>query len=90
MTGVLPIVVLLVFLGTWGLAWRRRRSLAFGMLLGVVLVAVVAAIVRPLDAHHVPLWLPPLPFALVAIGLFCAGFLTWYWGRRNPADDAAL
>jgi hypothetical protein len=31
--------------------------------------------------HNVPLWLPPLPFAVVAISLFCLGIWTWLVGK---------
>ena len=81
MTGVVPIVILLVFLGLWALAWRRKRPVAIGMLLGVILAVAVTVAVRPLDP--VPLWLPPLPFAFVACSLFFFAALAWYWGRRG-------
>ena len=83
MTGVLQILVALVFIGLWGLAWRRNRPLAIGILVGVVLVGVVTVAVRPLD--KVPLWLPPLPFAFIACSLFFFGGLAWYWGRHGDA-----
>lgn len=81
MRGVVPIVILLVFAGLWALAWRRRRPLAIGILVGVVLAGIATVVIRPLD--HIPLWLPPLPFALVACSLFFFGALAWYWGSRG-------
>jgi hypothetical protein len=31
--------------------------------------------------HDIPIWLPPLPFAVVAVSLFCLGILAWFLGR---------
>jgi hypothetical protein len=31
--------------------------------------------------EEVPLWLPPLPFALVAATLFTFGVLAWFWSE---------
>src|SRR5882762_12020629 len=42
---------------------------------------VVAAFVRPFDMHNMPIWLPALPFAIVALSLFCLGILAWLLGR---------
>jgi hypothetical protein len=48
---------------------------------GAVVAALVALIARPFELTHIPIWLPPLPFALVAITLFCFGALAWFWGE---------
>jgi hypothetical protein len=44
---------------------------------------VVAAVVWPFDMRDVPLWLPPLPFAVVAISLLCFGIWAWFLGRER-------
>jgi hypothetical protein len=31
--------------------------------------------------HNIPIWLPALPFAVVAVSLFCLGTLAWLLGR---------
>ena len=74
---------LLLFLALWGVAWRRQPNLAFGIFLGVAITAVVAAVVRPFDMRNVPIWLPPLPFAVVAISLLCFGIWAWLLGRNR-------
>jgi hypothetical protein len=81
MPTLLQITGLLLFLVLWGVAWRKRPDLAFGILPGVVIAAVVAAFVRPFNMHNVPIWLPALPFAVVAISLFCFGIWAWFLGR---------
>jgi hypothetical protein len=83
MATVLQIAGVLVFLALWGAAWRGQPSFAFGITLGVVLAVVVAVVARPFDLHQVPLWLPPLPFAVVACSLFSFGVWAWLLGRRQ-------
>ena len=83
MTLFLPIAGMLVFLVLWGLAWRHRPILAFGIFLGVASACVFAVLVRPSGIQHVPVWLPALPFAVVAIALLYFGVLAWLWGRSR-------
>jgi hypothetical protein len=77
----LSIMAILALLALWGLAWRNRPILAFGIFLGTVGICVLAAIVRPSGLDHIPVWLPALPFAVVAVALFYFGILAWWWGR---------
>jgi len=81
MATLLQIAGLLLFLVLWGVAWRRQPNLAFGIFLGVAIAAVVAAVFRPFDMRSVPIWLPALPFAVVAISLLCFGIWAWFLGR---------
>ena len=34
------------------------------------------------EVHNMPIWLPPLPFAVIAITLLCIGIWAWAQGRR--------
>ena len=79
----LQISGLVLFLALWGMAWRRQPNLALGIFLGVAIAALVAALVRPSQLHSVPVWLPPLPFAAVAISLFGFGIWAWVLGRKR-------
>ena len=79
----LSIIGMLAFLALWTLAWRTRPILAFGIFLGTAAVLVIAALLGPSRPQHVPLWLPPLPLAIVAIVLFYFGTLAWLRGRRG-------
>jgi hypothetical protein len=83
MTLVISIIVMLIVLALWTLTWRNRPLLAFGIFLGTVCVCVLTALVRPSGIEHIPLWLPPLPFAVVAITLLYFGILAWWWGRKQ-------
>jgi hypothetical protein len=74
---------LILFLALWGVVWRRQPNLALGIFFGVAIAAVVAALVRPSHVQSVPLWLPPLPFAAVAVSLFGFGIWAWVLGRER-------
>ncbi len=70
----------LLFLIVWIIAVRKRPELGFGIAIGVLVAWVVLALAPKLSLHTIPVWLPPLPFALVALTLFFFGFLAWFWG----------
>jgi hypothetical protein len=74
---------LVLFLAGWGAAWRRQPNLAFGIFFGLAAAAVVAAILRASDLQSVPIWLPPVPFAAVAISLLSFGIWAWVLGRQR-------
>ena len=74
---------LVLFLAVWGMAWRRQPNLALGIFFGVAAAAVVAALVSSAHLHSVPLWLPPLPFAVVAFSLLGFGIWAWVLGRQR-------
>jgi hypothetical protein len=83
MTTVLQLSGLLIFLALWGMAWRREPSLALGITFGVALAVVVTVVFRPFEIHQVPIWLPPLPFAAVALSLLGFGIWAWRVGRQR-------
>jgi hypothetical protein len=67
----------------WILAWQRGSRLAVGIAIGAALVLIGVPLVRAMSAlDHVPIWGPPLPFALVALTLFGFGLLAWFWGEE--------
>ena len=53
----------------WVLAWRHQRRFAVGTVVGAVVALLVAWLARPFELEQIPIWLPPLPFSLVAITL---------------------
>ena len=80
--GELLVTFLLIGLALlWVLAWRYQRRFAVGTVVGAVLALLVAWLARPFELQHIPLWLPPLPFELVAVTLFVFGVLAWFWGE---------
>ena len=77
------VVVFLAFLILWGFAWRNQTRLAFGIFIGIGVGWLVAALSGPIAMDHIPLWLPPLPFAVVALGLFIFGAAAWFLGGKS-------
>ena len=59
--------------------------------LGIVVAAVIGCVITASIGHYttstIPTWLPPIPFAVVAVMLFVLGALAWSRGDRK-ADDA--
>ena len=78
-------ILFVVFLILWGVAWRSQARLAFGIFIGIGVGWLIATLSGPIDMEHIPIWLPALPFALVATGLFCFGAAAWIIGNR-PSD----
>jgi hypothetical protein len=83
---VLSIVGLLIFLALMSVAWRKQPALAFGIVVGATSVWVIAAVLRPSGLQHVPVWLPALPFATVAVVLLVFGVLAWRLGKHREAE----
>jgi uncharacterized membrane protein YccC len=73
------IVALLI----WGALWKRSLALGFGVLLGVLIAWVLSWILRPYvtGMETIPIWLPPLPLATIAVALFVYGALVWFRGN---------
>ena len=80
----------------WGSLWKSNFSLAFGITFGVLFAIVLSYLIRPyvIDMASIPVWLPPLPLATIAIALFVYGALVWFRGaeglpKKNPdaSDD---
>ena len=66
----------------WLFKWQRRSQMAIGIAIGVLLGALGASVIGMLGGmHRLPIWVPALPFALVAISLFGFGLLAWFWGE---------
>lgn len=78
-------VLTLVALGLLLLMIRglmRGSRLAVGAAVGGVAALFGAPLLDAVIAlEHVPIWLPALPFALVAVTLFAFGVLAWFWSE---------
>ena len=84
MPTLFPIIGLLFFLFLWGMAWRRQPNLAVGIFVGLLVAGVAFTLIRLyIDFDHLPIWLPPLPFAVVAASLLSCGTWAWILGRRG-------
>jgi hypothetical protein len=79
----------------WGALWKKNLSLGFGILLGVLGAWFITRLIEPYvtGMEEVPLWLPPLPLATVAIALLIYGAVVWFRGndalpKPKPKDDS--
>lgn len=79
-------VLLVIFLILWGIAWRNHTRLAVGILIGICAAWLITSLVTPIELNHVPLWLPPLPFGLVAVLLLGFGIAAWVIGNDSSAQ----
>jgi len=90
------LIGVVVCLLLWGTLWKRNFSLAFGITFGVLIAIALSFLIRPyvIDMSSIPVWLPPLPLATIAVSLFIYGALVWFRGedalpKKNPeaSDD---
>ena len=71
----------------WGAMWKNYTKLAVGALIGIPIGWLASGPVYSYligDMNEIPLWLPPLPFAIVAILLLVVGAVIWF-----RADDSS-
>jgi hypothetical protein len=75
-------VALLVLV--WGRLWSRSQELAGGILIGLFLAWVIFKLLSPYltGMEEIPIWLPPLPIAIIATLLFIKGALVWIRGNE--------
>jgi len=85
---VLWLVGIVVALAIWARIWQSNPKMAFGILIGLPIAWVVSKLISPIltGAATVPVWLPPLPFAIVATTLFVFGALVWIRGTRAERE----
>lgn len=83
MTALLLLILLALLLaGLWARRWLRYSKIAVGLAIGATVSVVVGLFASAIFVtHEVPLWLPPLPFAVVAFTMFGLGLLIWFQAK---------
>jgi hypothetical protein len=84
-----------VFVFLWSGLWRVQPRAGFGVLIGLLFAWIFSRLLTPYvtGMTPIPLWLPPLPVALIALTLFVFGTVTWLRAdrlpppRERPGDD---
>jgi hypothetical protein len=69
----------------WGSMWKNYTKMAIGALIGLPIGWFAAEPVHAYltgEMEDIPLWLPPLPFAIVATLLLVVGIVIWF--RPDP------
>ncbi len=78
-------VVLLGCLVLWVRAWQHRSRFAIGLAIGGACVLLGSLFLQSApNFDHMPVWVPALPFGVIAVTLFCFGALAWFWGEDRP------
>lgn len=80
----------------WGIVWARNIELALGILIGLPIAWLLSKLITPYvtGMEEVPIWLPPLPIATIALLLFIKGALVFLRGsdalpKPPPETDEA-
>jgi hypothetical protein len=75
-----------IFVLLWGKLWQNQPKAAFGVLIGLLLAWFFSRLITPYltGMEEVPIWLPPLPFATVAVTLLVVGALLWFRADKLP------
>ena len=73
----------------WGAMWKNYTKMAVGALIGIPVGWFASGPVYSYltgEMEDIPLWLPPLPFAIVAILLLVVGAVIWF-RPDSPSDS---
>ena len=88
---LLGVAILLVI---WGGMWKNNLVLSFGVLLGLGIAWLSSLFIKPyvIGMEEIPVWLPPLPLATIALILFVYGALVCIRGNdaleQKKQDDS--
>jgi len=80
---IIWLILVAVCVAIWGALWQSNQVLSFGVLIGLILAWVASRLLTPYvtGMEEIPLWLPPLPMATVAVVLFIYGAIVWFRGN---------
>ena len=87
---VLWLIGVAVFVLLWAGLWKSSPRAAFGAVIGFVLALTVSWVFSSqltnyvTNMNEIPVWVPPLPFALVVIAMFYFGIRTWLNADNLP------
>src|SRR5262245_5423163 len=75
-----------VFVLLLGALWKASPKAGLGALVGVGVAWVLSLFMTPYvtGMAEIPLWLPPLPIAIIALSLFYFGIRTWLRADNLP------
>jgi len=75
-----------IFVVLWGALWRVSAKAGFGALIGLPLAWIFSRLLTPYitGMNQIPIWLPPLPLAIIALTLFVFGTIVWFRADKLP------
>jgi hypothetical protein len=74
----------------WGALWKSSPKAAYGAVYGFLLALLLYWFFSQqltnyvIGMNEIPLWLPPLPIAIVVVALFYFGIKTWLNADNLP------
>jgi len=82
---ILLLIGVVASLLIWGAIWKKNLVLGFGVLIGVLIAWILSYSLEPYvtGMKEIPVWLPPLPLATIALVLFIYGALVWIRGTEG-------
>jgi hypothetical protein len=84
-----------VFVLLWAALWRSSPRAAYGAVWGFLAALVlywifsVSLTEYVTGMHEIPIWLPPLPIAIIVIALFYFGIKTWMNADNLPPPSTS-
>lgn len=87
---IIWLVVVAVLALLWFTMWKTQWKMAIGVLIGLPVGWLFADIMKSYLAsnmHEIPIWLPPLPFALAATLLIVVGLIVTLGKSSDSAAD---
>ena len=87
---LLWVIGVAVFVLLWGGLWKSSPRAAYGAVYGFLLALIVYWLFSQqltgyiTGMNEIPVWVPPLPIALVVIVLFYFGIKTWLNADKLP------
>jgi hypothetical protein len=75
-----------IFVLLLGRLWRANPKAGVGALIGLAIAWILSRYLSPYvtGMEQVPIWLPPLPLAIVALTLFVFGAIVWLRADNLP------
>lgn len=75
-----------VFVVLLGALWKASPKGGMGALVGIGVAWILSYYMTPYvtGMTEIPLWLPPLPIAIIALSLFYFGIRTWLRADNLP------
>jgi hypothetical protein len=69
-----------------GALWKASPKAGLGALIGIFVAWILSLYMTPYvtGMTEIPLWLPPLPIAIIALALFYFGIKTWLRADNLP------
>jgi hypothetical protein len=75
-----------IFVVLLGALWKASPKGGIGALIGLGIAWFLSGYMTPYvtGMENIPLWLPPLPLAIVAVTLFVFGVIIWFRADKLP------